>query len=203
MDYRDALENPPLLAVCDTDRIEVHTNFTGTRRITYTFTLDELEADLPTQSCLRRPSHVLHALFYKPDLLRPDIAGNADAELRLSNARATHERRVMPPAPKLDVRFSDSPDPLKLIVSPADFVSSHEYMMPFVVVTPQPRTKRVTLPPRTAHVSLSLHNTGSAVAENCEITLAGKNIKFTFTELTMKGLKHHDSSRFFPIIRSS
>ncbi len=28
--YREALENPPLLVVCDMDRILVHTNFTAT-----------------------------------------------------------------------------------------------------------------------------------------------------------------------------
>ena len=28
--YREALENPPLLVVCDMDRIEIHTNFTAT-----------------------------------------------------------------------------------------------------------------------------------------------------------------------------
>ena len=28
--YREDLENPPLLVVCDMDRFEVHTNFTGT-----------------------------------------------------------------------------------------------------------------------------------------------------------------------------
>ena len=28
--YREDLENPPLLVVTDTDRFEVHTNFTGT-----------------------------------------------------------------------------------------------------------------------------------------------------------------------------
>ena len=27
--YREALENPPLLVVCDMDRLVVHTNFTG------------------------------------------------------------------------------------------------------------------------------------------------------------------------------
>ena len=27
--YREDLENPPLLVVCDLDRFEVHTNFTG------------------------------------------------------------------------------------------------------------------------------------------------------------------------------
>ena len=29
--YREDLENPPLLVVCDQDRFEVHTNFTGSR----------------------------------------------------------------------------------------------------------------------------------------------------------------------------
>src|SRR6516225_6178257 len=28
--YRESLENPPLLVVCDLERFEVHTNFTGT-----------------------------------------------------------------------------------------------------------------------------------------------------------------------------
>lgn len=30
LNYREALENPPLLVVCDLDRFEIHTNFTGT-----------------------------------------------------------------------------------------------------------------------------------------------------------------------------
>jgi len=30
--YREVLENPPLLVVCDLDRIVVHTNFTATAR---------------------------------------------------------------------------------------------------------------------------------------------------------------------------
>ena len=30
LDYREDLENPPLLVVCDMNRFEVHTNFTGT-----------------------------------------------------------------------------------------------------------------------------------------------------------------------------
>ncbi len=31
LQYREALENPPLLVVCDLDRFEIHTNFTGSR----------------------------------------------------------------------------------------------------------------------------------------------------------------------------
>jgi len=34
-DYREDLENPPLLVVCDQDRFEVHTNFTNTASRVY------------------------------------------------------------------------------------------------------------------------------------------------------------------------
>lgn len=42
--YREALENPPLLVVCDLDRFEVHTNFTGTVKQVHAFDLQELAA---------------------------------------------------------------------------------------------------------------------------------------------------------------
>ena len=41
--YREALENPPLLVVCDLDRFEVHTNFTGYATRTYAFDLEGLK----------------------------------------------------------------------------------------------------------------------------------------------------------------
>ena len=31
LQYREGLENPPLLVVCDLDRFEVHTNYTNTQ----------------------------------------------------------------------------------------------------------------------------------------------------------------------------
>ena len=37
--YREALENPPLLVVCDLDRFEIHTNFTNTAKQVYAFDL--------------------------------------------------------------------------------------------------------------------------------------------------------------------
>jgi len=40
--YRDDLGNPPLLVVSDLDRIEVHTNFTGTTKAVHVYTLDDL-----------------------------------------------------------------------------------------------------------------------------------------------------------------
>ena len=62
--YREALLNPPLLAVCDFQRIIVRTNFNGAVQQTYDIPL----AKLDTPDNLR----VLRALFFDPDSLRPD-----------------------------------------------------------------------------------------------------------------------------------
>ncbi len=40
--YREALLNPPLLVVCDLNRFEIHTNFTGTVKEVHAFDLDGL-----------------------------------------------------------------------------------------------------------------------------------------------------------------
>ncbi|HEX7378995.1 MAG TPA: type IIL restriction-modification enzyme MmeI, partial [Pirellulales bacterium] len=61
--YREALENPPLLVVCDLDRFEIHTNFTGTAKRVYAFDLDHL-AEPENLDTLRK-------LFTAPDALRP------------------------------------------------------------------------------------------------------------------------------------
>jgi len=61
--YREALENPPLLVVCDLDRFEVHTNFTGTAKRIYAFDLEGL-ADPKNLDVLRR-------VFTDPLSLRP------------------------------------------------------------------------------------------------------------------------------------
>lgn len=72
--YREDLENPPLLVVCDQDRFEVHTNFTGTRPQVYRFTLDDLLSSVPTANCALPPLEVLKAVFTEPELLRPEKA---------------------------------------------------------------------------------------------------------------------------------
>jgi type II restriction/modification system DNA methylase subunit YeeA len=61
--YQGALENPPLLVVCDTDRILVHTHFPNTPSVTHELTLAGL-ADAAQFS-------ILHAVFHEPDRLRP------------------------------------------------------------------------------------------------------------------------------------
>jgi len=80
VDYREDLENPPLLVVCDQDRFEVHTNFTGTAKHVYKFGLDDLLSDLPTTNCALRPLEVLRALFADPQELRPEKAATRVTE---------------------------------------------------------------------------------------------------------------------------
>ncbi len=67
--YREALENPPLLVVCDMDRFEVHTNFTGTAKRVHAFDLAGL-ADGANLDILRR-------VFTDPASLRPGITSEA------------------------------------------------------------------------------------------------------------------------------
>ena len=63
LQYRENLGNPPLLVVCDTDRIIIHTNFTNTTKCVYEINLANL-ADPGSQDLLR-------ALFFAPDKLKP------------------------------------------------------------------------------------------------------------------------------------
>jgi type II restriction/modification system DNA methylase subunit YeeA len=72
--YREDLENPPLLVTCDQERFEIHTNFTGTRPLVYSFTLDDLLTTAPSATCALPPLEVLRAVFTNPELLRPEAA---------------------------------------------------------------------------------------------------------------------------------
>jgi type II restriction/modification system DNA methylase subunit YeeA len=67
--YREALENPPLLVVCDMDRFEVHTNFTGTAKQVHAFDL----AGLATPGNL----DILRRVFADPGSLKPGITSEA------------------------------------------------------------------------------------------------------------------------------
>jgi len=70
--YREDLENPPLLVVCDLDLFEVHTNFTNTAKQVYRFSLDDLLRNQATAECIVPPIEVLRALFNAPARLEPD-----------------------------------------------------------------------------------------------------------------------------------
>jgi len=61
--YREALDSPPLLVVCDMDRIVVHTNFGRSKAQTFDIPLAEL--DTP------RNLEILRFVFHDPDKLKP------------------------------------------------------------------------------------------------------------------------------------
>lgn len=62
LQYREALENPPLLVVSDIERIEIHTNFTNTAKRVITLTLDDL--------LTRQGLDQLKAVFDNPNYLK-------------------------------------------------------------------------------------------------------------------------------------
>jgi type II restriction/modification system DNA methylase subunit YeeA len=67
--YRESLENPPLLVVCDMDRLVVHTNFTGTRTDVH---------DIPLAK-LAEPQNfeILRSVFEAPGKLKPGVTNEA------------------------------------------------------------------------------------------------------------------------------
>ena len=99
LDYREDLENPPALVVSDMDRIEVHTNFTGTRPAVLTVTLDDLAAGGDdTAEALR----VLRAVMVEPEVLRPEQSPDEITQLAAARfaeiAQSMHERGHEPEA---------------------------------------------------------------------------------------------------------
>jgi len=96
LDYKDDLENPPLLVVSDMDRIEVHTNFTNTKPATYTVTLEDLATD-PAEGL-----RVLRAVMTEPEALRPrqtpDEVTQAAASRFAQIARSLQDRGHDPEA---------------------------------------------------------------------------------------------------------
>ena len=99
LDYREALENPPLLVVSDMDRIEVHTNFTNTQPSVHTVTLDDLTADGERTA---EALGVLRAVMSEPEALRPkqtpDEVTRAAATSFAGIARSMHDRGHHPEA---------------------------------------------------------------------------------------------------------
>jgi type II restriction/modification system DNA methylase subunit YeeA len=69
--YREDLDNPPLLVVCDFDRFEVHTNFTNTRPLVYRFTLDDLMLRTAIPGSDLSALDILRAVFEEPEKLKP------------------------------------------------------------------------------------------------------------------------------------
>jgi hypothetical protein len=91
--YRDALENPPLLVLCDLDRIVIHTNFTGTVSDTHEIPLQDLGAP--------RNIEIMRAVFHDPETLRPGRTSTAvtkDAARQFAEIADAMRKRGLDPA---------------------------------------------------------------------------------------------------------
>jgi restriction-modification enzyme MmeI-like protein len=79
LQYRESLQNPPLLVVSDMSTIVVHTNFTDAPKKIYEIPLDDL--DNP------RNLEIIGAVFHDPEKLRPGVTSKtitADAASRVA-----------------------------------------------------------------------------------------------------------------------
>ena len=77
LQYREALQNPPLMIVSDIDRIIIHTNFTNSVKQIRTLTLD----DLLTSDGLRQLSAIFtHPDFFKAPQTPIDVTKDAAAD---------------------------------------------------------------------------------------------------------------------------
>jgi len=80
LQYREALENPPLLVVSDIERIVIHTNFTNTVKRVEELALDDL--------LLPEGLTLLRAVFFEPETLRaPQTTEQVTAEAAQEFAR--------------------------------------------------------------------------------------------------------------------
>jgi type II restriction/modification system DNA methylase subunit YeeA len=89
--YRDALENPPLLVVCDMDRIVIHTSFTGTPTVKHEIAL----ADLAKPQNLA----LLRDVFFEPEKLKPGITIQSittEAARQLAEIAQSMRKRGLP-----------------------------------------------------------------------------------------------------------
>ncbi|MHB1162438.1 MAG: DNA methyltransferase, partial [Chloroflexota bacterium] len=71
LQYKDSLDNPRLLVVCDFERFRLHTNFNGIPTKSYEFTLSDLSDNAPLPGVGLSPLGVLRALFEDPHRLKP------------------------------------------------------------------------------------------------------------------------------------
>lgn len=96
--YAVALENPPLLITCDTDRVVIRTNFTNTVQETHTLALDDL-LDGAKRDLLR-------AAFTEPERLRPKRTRDAlTAEAASKFSQLAQRLRAAGQAPEAVAHF--------------------------------------------------------------------------------------------------
>ena len=95
LQYRESLQNPPLLITCNIQSLVIHTNFTNSVKQIHVITLDDLLRD---DGLLR-----LRNLFYNPEAFRPEKTaeevteeaaarfGRLAEQMRLTSSYTPHE----------------------------------------------------------------------------------------------------------------
>ncbi len=98
--YRESLENPYLLVVCDVTRYEVHTNFPNTVTKTFAFTHEDIARNTPLAGERFSAAQILRHLFFDPEALRPEKTTEAvtqDAARQFAAlADSMHKHKVAP-----------------------------------------------------------------------------------------------------------
>lgn len=98
LQYRESLQDPPLLVVSDLDQIVIHTNFTNTVKRVYRLALDDLL--LPNKLAL------LRALFTDPESLRAaQTTAEVIAEAAAEFARLAERLRKWGAEPQAAAHF--------------------------------------------------------------------------------------------------
>ncbi len=69
LQYRESIDNPPLLVTCDMDRLVIHTNFTNTPTTVYEIPLQKVGEP--------RNLEILNAMFFDPEKLKPGKTSEA------------------------------------------------------------------------------------------------------------------------------
>ncbi len=101
-EYHEALENPPLLIVCDFARFEVHTKFENLPSRTYAFSLEDLLHQKDTATSALPPLEVLRHVFGDFNQLRPGVAS-----ARVTEAAAADFLRL---AQRLELEKAAAPE---------------------------------------------------------------------------------------------
>ena len=96
LQYREALDNPPLLVVCDLDRLEIHTNFSNTPAVVHSFDLQRLLTD-PSEPLRWLRAVMQHPEELKPGKTRDELTAEAATEFA-SLAERLHARGHEPHA---------------------------------------------------------------------------------------------------------
>lgn len=86
--YRNDIDNPPLLIVSDINKIEIHTNFTGTQKVVEIFELDDLLID---KVRLRLKQIWENPYSFDPSIKRADLTTGAVKNLMAVSELLKHE----------------------------------------------------------------------------------------------------------------